>query len=111
MREQLLAFEQITNNKFLLETPVVVFLTYKDLFGKQLNDIPFSDCFKEYEGSNQLDPCIKFIKKKITDINNNSKRNFIVEGIDVNDPKLFDYTLKILKSILTTEEKQEALGL
>ena len=50
MEEALRLFNSILNNKWFLETSVILFLNKKDLFEEKLRGKPLSHCFPDYMG-------------------------------------------------------------
>ncbi len=50
MDEALRLFNSILNNKWFLETSVVLFLNKKDLFQEKIKEKPLSECFPDYRG-------------------------------------------------------------
>lgn len=54
MEEALRLFNSILNNKWFLETSVILFLNKKDLFEEKLRGKPLSHCFPDYTGKNTL---------------------------------------------------------
>lgn len=50
MDEALRLFNSILNNKWFLETSVILFLNKKDLFEQKIKERPLSDVFHDYRG-------------------------------------------------------------
>jgi guanine nucleotide-binding protein G(i) subunit alpha len=50
LRESLQLFESICNNRYFLNTSIILFLNKMDLFKEKLRIIPFRDYFPEYTG-------------------------------------------------------------
>ena len=51
MDEALRLFNSILNNKWFLDTSVILFLNKKDLFQEKIKERPLTDCFPDYRGS------------------------------------------------------------
>lgn len=47
-------FDSICNNKFFIDTSIILFLNKKDLFAEKIKKSPLSICFPEYTGKNAL---------------------------------------------------------
>ena len=45
-------FESICNNKWFVETSIILFLNKKDLFERKINSSPLTICFPDYKGKN-----------------------------------------------------------
>lgn len=43
-------FDSICNNKFFIDTSIILFLNKKDLFGEKIKKSPLTICFPEYAG-------------------------------------------------------------
>lgn len=54
MHESLTLFDSICNNKFFVDTSIILFLNKKDLFGEKITKSPLSICFPEYTGTTNL---------------------------------------------------------
>lgn len=70
MHESLTLFDSICNNKFFVDTSIILFLNKKDLFAEKIVKSPLSICFPEYTGTRAIHTC-----KKFTDIKNAQKNS------------------------------------
>ena len=50
MHESLMLFDSICNNKFFIDTSIILFLNKKDLFAEKIKKSALSICFPEYTG-------------------------------------------------------------
>ena len=50
MEESLKLFESIINNRWFIETSVILFLNKKDLFEEKITNSPLTICFPDYTG-------------------------------------------------------------
>ena len=50
MEESLKLFESIINNRWFVETSVILFLNKKDLFEEKITTSPLTICFPDYSG-------------------------------------------------------------
>lgn len=57
MHESLMLFDSICNNKFFIDTSIILFLNKKDLFADKIKKSPLSMCFPEYTGKLYTVPC------------------------------------------------------
>lgn len=55
MHESLMLFDSICNNKFFIDTSIILFLNKKDLFGEKIKKSPLTICFPEYTGRCRAD--------------------------------------------------------
>nr|XP_039270828.1 guanine nucleotide-binding protein G(i) subunit alpha-like [Styela clava] len=77
MRESLKLFDSICNNKFFVNTAIILFLNKKDLFEEKVEKSPISDYFEEYKGKNTYEEASVFIRRQFEDINNDKKNREI----------------------------------
>lgn len=56
MHESLMLFDSICNNKFFIDTSIILFLNKKDLFAEKIKKSPLTICFPEYAGMCQAQP-------------------------------------------------------
>lgn len=50
MVESMKLFDSICNNKWFVETSIILFLNKKDLFEEKIRRSPLTICFPEYNG-------------------------------------------------------------
>ncbi|KAL2089083.1 hypothetical protein ACEWY4_015982 [Coilia grayii] len=62
MHESLLLFDSICNNKFFVDTSIILFLNKKDLFAEKIQKSPLTICFPEYTGSTSYDDTTAYIQ-------------------------------------------------
>lgn len=62
MHESLMLFDSICNNKFFVDTSIILFLNKKDLFGEKIVKSPLSICFPEYTGPNTFEAAASYIQ-------------------------------------------------
>lgn len=68
MDESLNLFEYICTNKWLLNTPIVLFLNKTDLLQEKIQRSPLTICFPNYNGPNTYNSAIDHIKKKFENL-------------------------------------------
>ena len=55
MMESMKLFDSICNNKWFVDTSIILFLNKKDLFAEKIRQSPLTVCFPEYKGKKGLD--------------------------------------------------------
>ncbi|CAB3402135.1 unnamed protein product [Caenorhabditis bovis] len=76
MCESLKLFDSICNNRWFVDTSIILFLNKKDLFEEKIQYSPITHAFPEYEGNNDFTEASVYIQKKFEDVNkrtNNQK--------------------------------------
>ncbi|KPP79810.1 guanine nucleotide-binding protein G(o) subunit alpha-like [Scleropages formosus] len=62
MHESLMLFDSICNNKFFIDTSIILFLNKKDLFAEKIKKSALSICFPEYTGPNTYEDAAAYIQ-------------------------------------------------
>lgn len=69
MHESLTVFEEILNNPFFVNTPIILFLNKRDLFDEKIQRIDLNCCFPVYDGGLNKEKGAQYIKKKFLEKN------------------------------------------
>jgi len=69
MMESMKLFDSICNNKWFVETSIILFLNKKDLFEEKIRHSPLSICFPEYNGPNTYEDAAAYIQLKFESLN------------------------------------------
>ena len=54
MMESMKLFDSICNNKWFVDTSIILFLNKKDLFEEKIRKSPLTICFPEYSGKSDI---------------------------------------------------------
>uniref|UniRef100_A0A3Q2EDG9 G protein subunit alpha o1 n=1 Tax=Cyprinodon variegatus TaxID=28743 RepID=A0A3Q2EDG9_CYPVA len=74
MHESLKLFDSICNNKWFNDTSIILFLNKKDLFENKIIKSPLTICFPEYNGPDNYDEGIAYIKSQYEGKNKSTKK-------------------------------------
>lgn len=69
MKESMKLFESVCNNKWFLETSIILFLNKKDIFIEKIKISPLNVCFPEYIGAQTFEQSSYYIEKKFQELN------------------------------------------
>jgi len=69
MMESMKLFDSICNNKWFVDTSIILFLNKKDLFEEKIRHSPLSICFPEYNGPNTYEDAAAYIQLKFESLN------------------------------------------
>lgn len=69
MQESLKLFESICNNKWFLDTSIILFLNKRDLFEEKIRRSPLTIAFPEYKGAQTYEDASAYIKYKFESLN------------------------------------------
>lgn len=72
--ESMKLFDSICNNKWFMDTSIILFLNKKDLFENKLQSSPLTSCFPEYTGDNVFEQAASFMRKKYEKLNRNKDK-------------------------------------
>jgi GTPase SAR1 family protein len=64
LQESLELFGETVNSKWFTETPIILFMNKIDLFNEKINTSPITSMFPEYEGGQDAEKSIEYIKSK-----------------------------------------------
>lgn len=78
MEESLKLFESIVNNRWFVETSVILFLNKKDLFEEKITTSPLTICFPDYSGPNTYEDGCAYIRKQFEAKNLNDEKEIYV---------------------------------
>merc|ERR1712226_1699154 len=113
MHESMKLFDSICNNKWFMDTSIILFLNKKDLFGDKIKKSPLTICFPEYMGSNTYDEAGSYIQLQFENLNSRKGEKEIYThftcATDTNNIQfVFDaVTDVIIKNILKEGESKE----
>jgi len=62
MQESLKLFDSICNNKWFMDTSIILFLNKKDLFEEKIKRSPLTICFPEYTGDQNYQEAAAFVQ-------------------------------------------------
>lgn len=69
MHESMKLFDSICNNKWFINTSIILFLNKKDLFEEKIQRSPLTICYPEYSGTNVYDEAAAYIQCQFEDLN------------------------------------------
>lgn len=69
MHESMRLFDSICNNKWFVDTSIILFLNKKDLFMHKITYSPLSICFPDYVGGNTYEEASAYIQMQFEDLN------------------------------------------
>uniref|UniRef100_A0A6G1S786 Guanine nucleotide-binding protein G(I) subunit alpha n=1 Tax=Aceria tosichella TaxID=561515 RepID=A0A6G1S786_9ACAR len=69
MQESLKLFDSICNNKWFIDTSIILFLNKKDLFADKIRRSPLTIAFPEYKGAQTYEEASAYIRYKFESLN------------------------------------------
>ncbi|VDN04883.1 unnamed protein product [Thelazia callipaeda] len=77
MIESMQLFSSICNSTWFLSTAMILFLNKKDLFAEKIRRVNITTAFPEYEGGQNYEEAMNYIKVKFSELNLNSDKKTI----------------------------------
>ncbi|KAL6046559.1 Guanine nucleotide-binding protein G(k) subunit alpha [Balamuthia mandrillaris] len=77
MHESLNLFADIINNRWFINTSIILFLNKKDLFEKKITHTDLNVCFPDYKGGKNYDSAVKYIEKQFLKRNRAEGTRFV----------------------------------
>merc|ERR1719411_613871 len=78
MHDSLHLFAEVCNNEWFKETSMILFLNKVDLFQTKIKSVPITCCFPDYNGANNHDESLNYIKKEFIARNKQDKRQVYI---------------------------------
>ena len=92
MVESLKLFESICNNKWFINTTIIIFFNKKDLFADKIQCQPLNLCFPEYDSLNEYDEAMAYVQNQFVQLNEDKFTRAIYQhqtcATDTNDIRL-----------------------
>ena len=78
MHESLKLFKEICNNRWFVDTAIIIFLNKKDLFAEKIKKVDLNVAFPDYDGGLDYDKGAEFLTNKFVSQNENSSKQIYV---------------------------------
>lgn len=69
MQESLKLFDSVCNNKWFMDTSIILFLNKRDLFAEKIRRSPLTTAFPEYKGAQTYEEASAYIRYKFESLN------------------------------------------
>uniref|UniRef100_A0A914CB70 Uncharacterized protein n=1 Tax=Acrobeloides nanus TaxID=290746 RepID=A0A914CB70_9BILA len=77
MIESMQLFSSICNSSWFVNTAMILFLNKKDLFLEKIQKVNITTCFPDYEGGQNYEEAVNFIKMKFAELNQHPDKKTI----------------------------------
>jgi guanine nucleotide-binding protein G(o) subunit alpha len=102
MKESLLLFDSIFNNKYFVKTSFILFLNKKDLFEEKIKHSPLTVCFPEYDGPNDYESASEYIKHEYKALNRSGGKEIYCHLTCATDTQNVQFVLAAVTDIIIT---------
>jgi len=100
MLESLQLFGEVSNNKWFVNTAMILFLNKRDLFAEKIKKVDLNVCFPQYSGGKDYDKAIAHIKEKFLAENKNPKKHIYVHVTCATDTDNINVVFNAVKDII-----------
>ena len=108
MTDSLNLFESVCNNKWFVNTDIILFLNKKDVFEEKLKTSPLKNWFPNYSGSNNFNEGCMFILEKFENENKNKVSKTVYSHLTcATDTNNIQFVFKAVKSIILNKLYQQ----
>lgn len=108
MEEALRLFNSILNNKWFLDTSVILFLNKKDLFAQKIKERPLVDYYPEFTGPNTYQDGVNFIRDKFVHLNRNPARKTVYTHVTcATDTENIQFVFQSVTDIIIAEHLRD----
>lgn len=108
MEEALRLFNSILNNKWFLDTSVILFLNKKDLFEEKIREKPLTEVFPDYKGQNTYQDGVNFLRDKFVRLNRNPGRKTVYTHVTcATDTNNIQFVFESVTDIIISEHLRD----
>ncbi|KNC81380.1 hypothetical protein SARC_06305 [Sphaeroforma arctica JP610] len=77
MHESLKLFDSVANSRWFAQSAIILLLNKTDLFVDKITRVPLNVCFPDYEGNNDFQEAIEYIRDQYESLNRTPQRTLI----------------------------------
>jgi len=100
MMESLQLFGEVCNNKWFVNTAMILFLNKKDLFAEKIKKVDLNVCFPQYQGGKDFDKATSYIKERFLAENKNPRKHIYVHVTCATDTDNINVVFNAVKDII-----------
>jgi guanine nucleotide-binding protein G(o) subunit alpha len=102
MHESLRLFDSICNNKWFVNTSIILFLNKKDLFQDKIKRSPLNICFTEYTGPNEFDSAAEYIQAQFVAKNKSTAKEIYCHLTCATDTQNVQFVFDAVTDVIIT---------
>ncbi|XP_021375198.1 guanine nucleotide-binding protein G(i) subunit alpha-like [Mizuhopecten yessoensis] len=110
MGESLRLFDSICNNKWFVQTHMILFLNKKDLFKEKITRSPLTVCFSDYQGQNTFEAAAPYIQFKFLNTNKCENKEMFCHFTCATDTNNIQFVFDTISDSIFNENL-ESIGL
>jgi len=102
MHESLRLFDSICNNKWFVNTSIILFLNKKDLFQEKIKRSLLTICFPEYTGPNEFDSAAEYIQAQFVAKNKSTAKEIYCHLTCATDTQNVQFVFDAVTDVIIT---------
>ncbi|KAI3387573.1 hypothetical protein SNEBB_000268 [Seison nebaliae] len=102
MHESLRLFDSICNNKWFVQTSIILFLNKKDLFANKIDRSPLSVCFPEFPGPDEFQSASEYIQAQFVAKNKSAQKEVYSHLTCATDTKNVQFVFDAVTDVIIT---------
>eukprot|EP01100_Stratorugosa_tubuloviscum_P014957 TRINITY_DN82_c1_g2_i2.p1 TRINITY_DN82_c1_g2~~TRINITY_DN82_c1_g2_i2.p1 ORF type:complete len:350 (-),score=147.34 TRINITY_DN82_c1_g2_i2:136-1185(-) len=100
MHESLKLFKEICNNKWFIDTAMILFLNKRDIFENKIKRVDLRICFPSYTGGCNYDAAVKFITDQFISQNANSRKSIFPHATCATDTSNITHVFRSVQEVV-----------
>jgi GTPase SAR1 family protein len=108
MHESLKLFKEICNNKWFVDTAMILFLNKKDLFEAKIKKVDLNVCFPTYMGGKDFEAASNHIREQFVAQNENPKKHIYPHSTCATDTSNIQHVFDSVKDIILHQALDDA---
>ena len=102
MHESLRLFDSICNNKWFVNTSIILFLNKKDLFQEKIKRSSLTICFPEYTGPNEFESAAEYIQAQFVAKNKSTAKEIYCHLTCATDTQNVQFVFDAVTDVIIT---------
>ena len=100
MHESTRLFDSIANNKWFVDTSIILFLNKKDLFEEKIKKSPLTIAFPEYTGANTFTEASSYIQAQFESMNKSQTKEIYTHMTCATDTENVQFVFDAVTDII-----------
>eukprot|EP01104_Vermistella_antarctica_P020390 TRINITY_DN8702_c0_g1_i1.p1 TRINITY_DN8702_c0_g1~~TRINITY_DN8702_c0_g1_i1.p1 ORF type:complete len:354 (-),score=109.00 TRINITY_DN8702_c0_g1_i1:378-1439(-) len=100
MHESLKLFKEICNNKWFVDTHMILFLNKKDIFEKKIKKVDLSVCFPSYKGGSNFEKASQYIRDQFVHQNESERKKIYPHITTATDTSNIRHVFDAIRDII-----------
>jgi len=107
LHETLELFGEICNSRWLQKSAMILFLNKSDLFKEKMKSVDMKCCFGDYDGGDDYEEAIAFLKQEFKMRNTNSRKPLYIHVTCATDTENVQFTFNAVKDVIVRSGLKE----